>query len=184
MRDREHEFAQILSDFQDAVYNQAYRMLGNVEEAEDATQDVFLRVHDALDRFRGDSKISSWIYRITANVCISHLRRKQRLVSHLGNLPDHREQMLPERVSCQRGNPEKEYAAKQIAELIRSEVRNLPPLWAQAISLHYFGERSYDDIADAMAIPRATVATYISRGKKQLAKKMMVRFGKEDIRFG
>jgi RNA polymerase sigma-70 factor (ECF subfamily) len=71
MRGTEYDFSQILSDFQDVVYNQAYRMLGRREEAEDATQDIFMQVHRKLGQFRGESKLSSWIYRITANVCIS-----------------------------------------------------------------------------------------------------------------
>lgn len=183
MQDKELDFSKILSEFQGAVYNQAYRMLGSIEEAEDATQDIFLRIHDSLDRFRGESKISSWIYRITANVCISHLRKKQSRISNLGRLTDYEEQILPELTSSQREDPEGEYATKQTMEFVRAEVRNLPPLWAQAISLHYFGETSYNDIADAMEIPKGTVATYISRGKKQLAKRMMVRFGKDAIYF-
>ncbi|MEE8399857.1 MAG: RNA polymerase sigma factor [Desulfobacterales bacterium] len=181
MRDKQYDFTQILSDFQDAVYNQAYRMLGSTEEAEDAAQDIFFRIYDSLDQFRGESRISSWIYRITANVCIGRLRKRQRRASHLGPLTEYKEQMLPEPGSDQREDPEGEYAAKQVAEFVRSEVGNLPPLWAQAISLHYFGGETYLDIAEAMKIPKGTVATYISRGKKQLAKAIVARFGRDAI---
>lgn len=69
----EYDFNEILLKYQDAVYNQAYRMLGGREEAEDATQEIFLRIYGALDQFKGKSKISSWIYRITANVCIQKI---------------------------------------------------------------------------------------------------------------
>ncbi len=155
-------------------------MLGSMEEAEDATQDVFLRIHGSLGTFRGESKISSWVYRITANVCIGRLRKKQRIISNHRRLADYREQISDP--TLQQGeDPEGVYAAKQMADFVRSEVRNLPPMWAQAISLHYFGEETYSDIAAAMGIPKGTVATYISRGKKRLAKRMMIRFGKDGI---
>ncbi|MEW5961819.1 MAG: sigma-70 family RNA polymerase sigma factor, partial [Chloroflexota bacterium] len=71
------DFRQLVETYQHKVYTQAYRMLGSREEAEEATQDIFLKVHGSLEDFRGEAKISSWIYRITANVCISRMRKKQ-----------------------------------------------------------------------------------------------------------
>ncbi len=181
MQETEYDFGRILSDFQDAVYTQAYRMLGSKEEAEDATQDIFLQIHGSLDRFEGRSKVSTWVYRITANVCVSRLRKKQRMSSGLGRFAGHGERMPLEFALDQRDDPEREYAAKQAAECIRNEVRNLPPLWAQVISLHYFGGRSYDQIAEAMGLPRGTVATYMSRGRNRLAKRMTARLGRDAI---
>ena len=71
------DFSEILLTYQDRVYNQTFRMLGNREDAEETTQDIFLSVYGALDNFRGDSKLTTWIYRITSNECISRLRKKQ-----------------------------------------------------------------------------------------------------------
>ena len=70
-------FAHLVAQHRDRVYNQAYRVLGNREDAEEAAQDVFLQVYRALDSFRGCSAVATWIYRITANVCIDRLRRKR-----------------------------------------------------------------------------------------------------------
>ena len=75
------------------------------------------------------------------------------------------------------------YQSQQWAAIVQAELRRLPPLWAQAISLHYFGGLSYEEAAEAMKLPRATVATYISRGKKQLARQIVARTGKEEIYF-
>jgi len=176
MKDPGHDINQIIIDFQDPVYNQAYRMLGNRSEAEDAAQEVFLKVHNSIGKFRGESKLSSWIWRITANVCVSRLRKKQwsesmddpAFGSKAGGLSSE-------------SNPEKEVARKQIAEMIRNGVRNLPPLWAQAISLHYFAGRSYEEVSEAMGIPKGTVATYMSRGKIRLAESLMSRLGKAAV---
>ena len=183
MHNAEYDFREILATYQDKVYNQAYRMLGNREEAEEATQDIFLRVHRSLGDFRGESKLSSWIYRIAANVCISRLRKKQLKTSSLDEPAEIEGRAVSEVVADETADPERNYAAMETAEIIRSEVRRLPPLWAQALSLHYFGGQSYEEVAEAMEIPRPTVATYISRGKKQLAKQIIAITGKDELFF-
>ena len=179
----EVDFREILDTYQDKVYNQAYRMLGNREEAEEATQDIFLRIHRSLGDFRGESKLSSWIYRIAANVCISRLRKKQLKTTSLDEPTEVEGRPVSELVADERTDTERNYAAKETAEIIRSEVRRLPPLWAQALSLHYFGGQSYDEVAEVMEIPKPTVATYISRGKKQLAKQIIALTGKKGLFF-
>ena len=73
----EFDLRRLITEHQDRVYNQAFRMLGNKEDAEEATQDVFLLVHRKRGEFRGESMISPWIYRLTANVCITRLRKQQ-----------------------------------------------------------------------------------------------------------
>ena len=65
----EYEFLQIYEKYKDIVYNQTYRILGNREDADEAAQDVFLRIYKYYRDFRGEAKISSWIYRISMNVC-------------------------------------------------------------------------------------------------------------------
>ncbi len=170
----ESEFRKLLYTYQDRVYNQAYRMLGNQEDAEEATQDIFLNIYRSMDEFRGESKITTWIYRITSNVCISRLRKKQLDMTSLDEPrsdddPRTLSDMLPEE-GC---DPESILESEETKELIRSEVRNLPPDWAMAVSLYHFDDLSYEEIADVMGIPKATVATYIFRGRKQLAQNLL-----------
>ena len=174
-------FGELLETFQDKVYNQAYRMLGNREEAEEATQDIFLRIHRSLDEFRGESKLSSWIYRIAANVCISKLRKKQLNITSLDKPLDGGGRPAEHLLADEGADPETGYQLMEMAGIVRAEVRRLPPLWAQALSLHFFGGQSYEEVAEAMKIPRATVATYILRGKKQLAKQIIALTGKDGI---
>lgn len=177
----ETEFRQIVETFQHKVYNQAYRMLGSREEAEEATQDVFLKVHGALEDFRGDSKLSSWIYRITANVCISRMRRKQLKTTGLDAPIGEGGRSAAEVLADEDGGPEDAYSADQMDAIVREQVRRLRPEWAQAIGLHYFGAQSYEEVAEAMDIPRATVATYIRRGKMQLAAQIVAQTGKDGV---
>ena len=66
--------------------------------------------------------------------------------------------------------------SEETAEMIRNQVRQLPANWAMAVSLYHFDDLSYEEIAEIMEIPRATVATYIMRGRKQLAGQLMGMF--------
>ncbi len=172
---------QILAEYQDRVYNQAYRMLGSHEDAEEATQDVFLRIHHSSDGFRGDSKLSTWIYRITANVCISRLRKKELDMSSLDNELDDDGTTLKDYIPGNFEDPETLFENEQKAEFIRSQVRSLPPKWAMALSMYHFDDMSYDEISEAMEIPTATVATYILRGRQQLACQMAKAFGRTGV---
>lgn len=175
------DFRTLVQTFQHKVYNQAYRMLGSREEAEDATQDIFLKVHGSLKDFRGEAKLSSWIFKITANVCLSRMRRKQLLTASLDEQVAGEGRLLSEVVADERSNPETECQANEIGAIVRDQLQRLKPEWAQAIGLHYFGGLSYDEVAEAMEIPRETVATHIRRGKMQLAGLIMTRTGSGGI---
>ena len=181
MSDTNYDFRTILDEYQDKVYNQAWRMLGSREEAEEATQDVFLRLHRSLADFRGESQLSSWIYRIVANVCISRLRKKQLDTASLDEPIEPAGRAVLETLPDESPNPEEAYEAAQTAENLRSAVRRLPANWAQAISLHHFQGLSYEEVAEAMEIPRATVATYILRGRRQLAKLLVAETGENAL---
>jgi len=164
------DFRGLLVEYQNKVYNQAYRMLGNHEDAEEAAQDIFLKVYHSLEQFRGESKLSTWIYRITANECISRLRKKQIGTGSFDEPIDSEGRTLGDIIPDSGPDPCKTLESTQTAEIIRDHVRRLPPDWAMAISLYHFDDLSYDEIADIMNIPRATVGIYIMRGRRRLAK--------------
>ena len=167
------EFSGLVAEYQDRVYNQAYRMLGNQEDSEEAVQDVFLKIHRSLEDFRGESKMSTWIYSITSNTCINRLRKKQRTMVSIDEPMDEEGKTFADIIADEGPNPEQSFESKQLADIVRSNVRSLPPNQAMALSLNHFEGLSYEEIAEIMEIPKATVATYIFRGRKELAKKLM-----------
>ena len=170
---KKENFKKLLAEYQNKVYNQAYRMLGNHEDAEESTQDIFLNIYRSLDNFRGESKISTWIYHITSNVCISRLRKKQLDTRSFDEPFGEDGATLAEMIPDTGADPETLLESEETAGTVRAQVRKLPPEWAMAISLCHFDELSYEEIADVMEIPKATVATYIHRGRKQLARQLM-----------
>ena len=166
-------FKKLLADYQDRVYNQAYRMLGNHEDAEEATQDIFMNIYRSLDSFRGESKMSTWIYRVTSNECISRLRKKQLETTSFDEPFEPDGRTLSDIIPDSGSDPEALLESSETAEMVRSQVRRLPANWAMAVSLYHFDDLSYEEISDIIDIPKATVATYIMRGRKQLAQWLM-----------
>ncbi len=166
-------FKKLLADYQNIVYNQTYRMLGNHENAEEATQDIFMNIYRSLDSFRKESKVSTWIYRITSNECISRLRKKQLETSSFDEPFEPDGRTLSDIIPDCGSSPEELLESAETAEMVRSGVRCLPAKWAMAISLYHFDDLSYEEIAEIMEIPKATAATYIMRGRKKLAQWLM-----------
>jgi len=74
-------FGQIVEDYAQGVYTHAHRMLGSREEAEEAAQDVFLRIHRSLGGFQGKAKMSTWVWRITTNVCLTRREMQRKSVT-------------------------------------------------------------------------------------------------------
>ncbi len=120
-------FEDIVCRFRDRIYNQAYRMLGNREDAEGAAQDVFLRIHRSLGSFRGESAVSTWVFRITVNVCMNRFRKKQLRFESIEGKAGEEGQPIENTISDDRADPFEISSANQVAELVREQVRALPP---------------------------------------------------------
>ncbi len=117
--------------------------------------------------------MSTWIYRITSNECISRLRKKQVETISFDESFEPEGRTLSDILPDSGSGPETLMELSETAEMVRAHVRRLPASWAMAVSLYHFDDLSYDEIADIMDIPKATIATYIMRGRKKLAQWLM-----------
>jgi RNA polymerase sigma-70 factor, ECF subfamily len=155
-------FERIVREYQDKVFRLSYSFLRDRSTAEETTQDVLLRVWKGLTRFRSESSLSTWIYAITRNACITALN-KRKLPSISLEEPDvHRqaeqlafdEWILP--------------ATPNAAELLN----RLPARYRQVVALFYMQEKSYDEVARMLGLPIGTVKTYLFRARKSLAEEL------------
>ena len=158
---------------QTAVYNVAYRLLGRRVEAEDATQEAFLRAYRALDRFDLGRPFAPWIKRITTNLCLNWLEsakvKPQLLAAEISrdDKPvdmDDWGQTAP--------SPEQTLVREEQSVRLRQAILSLPPRYRAAIELRHFQELSYDEIADVLQRPLSSVKSDLFRARKLLAKKM------------
>lgn len=155
-------FDRLVKFHSDKVYSIALYTVQDEMAAEDITQDVFIKIYKGLSRFRGAAKISTWIYRITKNTCYNYLKREKKYanISGLdssGNLQD------------DSPRPEEEFIQADQHNRLREAVGQLPPNLRMAITLYYFHEHSYEEVAKIMDIPLNTLKSHIHRGKQQLA---------------
>lgn len=160
----ETEFNAIVKQFSKSIYNHAYYMLGNREDAEDAAYDAFLKIYRGLENFRGESALSTWIWRITTNVCLT-ARAKKHLptISIEDELDAECTLALSDNAS-----PHDVVARKETRQQLDQLIARLPDKEGTALTLYYFEEMDYKEIADVMKIPAGSVATALHRGRERL----------------
>ena len=156
-------FAEIVRLYQQAVYNVAYRMMGNAHDAEDAAQDAFIRAYQFFDRFNPDRPLAPWLKRITVNVCLNRLNARKPASSLDDDLPPPKDP---------HPGPEIQTANRQREERIRSEILELPPNYRAVIELRHFQEMSYDEIASTLKRPLSSVKSDLFRARKILAERL------------
>ncbi|MBR1765975.1 MAG: RNA polymerase sigma factor [Bacteroidales bacterium] len=159
------QYAEIVRRYQQIVANLSYKLCGTRLEVEEVTQQVFVELYTALPRFRFDSKLSSFIYRITVNVVCKMLNRSKRYVS-----TDQYENR-PEEPSTDR-NAEQQIIHSEQLEALRAAIGHLKDEQRTALVLYTFEDFSYQQIADVMQCSLAKVESLIFRAKKNLAKVM------------
>jgi RNA polymerase sigma-70 factor (ECF subfamily) len=146
-RGEESAFSALVIKYRDAVYRVARRMLGSHEDAADVTQEVFIRAHRALARFDGRSRLYTWLYRITVNLCLDWRTRLRRLPPA---------DLLPDPASVPvSADPELE--AAETARAVARAVSALPPRQRAMVVLRLYQDLPYQDIARIMGCSEGTV---------------------------
>ena len=172
--DRE-ALAELVQSQQTYVYSIAMSLMHNPADAADMTQDAFIRLMRSLGTYRAETKFTTWLYRLVTNICLDGLRRRGRPVESLdepaGNLSSDDRQTAGERLadSDRWTQPEEELTLRESAAEVRQALADLPTAQRLALTLYYFDDMRYEDIAEAMGLPLNTVKSHIRRGKERLA---------------
>jgi RNA polymerase sigma-70 factor (ECF subfamily) len=150
------------------VYGICYRFTGRDSEAQDLTQDVFMRVFRALGGFRStEGSFTTWLTRLTRNLLIDHYRRTRN-----ERITDSMEEQLPrvEAVATGIGRPDAALAGREASELLQGALAKLSPDLRETIILRDLQELEYREIAQILAIPEGTVKSRLNRGRAELAR--------------
>jgi RNA polymerase sigma-70 factor (ECF subfamily) len=154
-------FELLMSHFQNKVFRLAYAMLGNEAVAEETAQDIFIRIWKALGNYRGQSSLSTWIYSIARNTCLTSL----------GALATRRRTVSIEAPGIQRlaemGAPAA--PARETDLDLMFLLSELPENYRQVLTLFYMEEKSYEEVSRLLGLPMGTVKTHLHRARKQLA---------------
>ena len=168
-KDRE-AFKIIVESWQDLVYNTAIGLLQNAEDAEDIAQEVFMQVFESITSFKGESKLSTWIYRITVSKCLDHIRKKKRKkrFAFVQSLYGKNDGMMIEPPDF--FHPGIKAENKENAAILFHAIEQLPENQKTAFILNKMENLSYREISDIMKLTEAAVDALLQRAKNNLKK--------------
>ena len=171
-------FNQLILRWERPIYALAYRTLGREEEARDVVQEAFLRAFRGLRGFRGQAKFSSWLYRITLNLCRDWVRRERR--APVVQLPEGTDpiEIADERVAPSE-SVEDLVARKQMSEAVARAMAELPEEQRVAILLKEYHGLTFQEIADQLDCPLSTVKTRLYQGLSVLRRRLERRQSEE-----
>jgi RNA polymerase sigma-70 factor (ECF subfamily) len=161
-------FEQVYRDFRRKVHGYLLGMARNPEEAEDLTQETFLKIERALPTFRGESSLATWVYRVATNTCLDHLkcRGKRESVSSVHFCEAKRGDIGV--TECGSISPEKSAIQSEMSACVQDYVLELPPIYRAAIVLHDMQAFTNPEIADILGVTTGTVKIRLHRARAML----------------
>ena len=163
------DFDEVYDRFRRPVWRLAKRMTGNEEEALDTTQEVFLRVWRGLDGFRGEAKLSTWVFQIAWNHLRAHRRKTGR---HMRVIQEDvgEDQNFVDVAQDPQPNPERRAAAVELLDLVEASLQELPEHYRVVVWLRDGEDLSYEEISRVLDIPIGTVRSRLARARSLLRK--------------
>jgi RNA polymerase sigma-70 factor, ECF subfamily len=154
-------FAELVDRYKDLVYGLIYRMVRDRGLADDLAQDVFLKVHRGLPYFRGEARLSTWIFRIVQNVCVQARRsRRPDVPLDDGGIAD--------RPRRQFGFEDRAFDSLEDRDRLDKALAQLPPNYRMLVLAHHMKGVQYEALAEALNLPLGTVKTHLYRAKRRL----------------
>ena len=151
-------FGELVDRYKNLVYAVIYRMVSDRTQVDDLAQEVFLKVHRGLPYFRGDARLSTWIYRIVQNVCsAARAVRRAEVPIGEGDRPDR-----------EPGSSDAAFAELELRDRLEKAIAQLPDNYRLLIAAHYVDGVQYEALAEALNIPLGTVKTHLYRAKRRL----------------
>ncbi len=166
-------FDDLMRRYEKKVYNFAFRLCGNYDEANDVASETFVRVYNALHNFRGDSSFITWLFRITTNVYLDERKRK-RAHPHqsLEEMIELEETTVVRQIEDPNPTPEQQIEARESVDLLQAAIDSLPEYQRMMIVMYHTESRSYEEIAVVLELPIGTVKSRLNRARLSLRDKL------------
>ena len=168
-------FTVLVERYKDLVFTLALRMMKHREEAEEVAQDTFVKMYKSLHKFKGDSKFSTWIYRVAYNTCLDRLKKNKRYQSTvtIDEYTEHQVKTID--------NALDKIEAQEREEAIKKCLDILPPEDSFLLTLYYYEEQSLDEIAKVVGLKPNNVKVKLFRSRKKLATILKAQLDNEII---
>ncbi len=170
----QHAYAGLVSRYQNYVFTLALRFTKNREDAEEVSQDIFIKAYKALADFRGASKFSTWLYTIVNTTCISFLRKKKLEIHSLDN-----EKVFEVADNQDSGMRANQVEQKSRVSMVNNAIKMLGSDDAEVITLFYKSEQTLEEIAQILGIETNTAKVRLHRARTRLKEKMEAHFAHE-----
>lgn len=173
-------FQVLVERYSDKAYQIAFGVLGSREDAEEVAQDVFVRIHRALGKFRGDSEFTTWMYRITLNLARNKYRwnksrGSQKNVSIDAPIEGSDDgEGLAMAVPEPRLSPDDQVVIDELERNISRELGTLPPLYREALVMRNLDDMNYEQIATLLGCKLGTIKSRIARARDELRRRLSI----------
>jgi RNA polymerase sigma-70 factor (ECF subfamily) len=174
MKQGAQDFQSIYASYHPRIFRYLTRLVGQ-SEAEDLTQEVFLRVNRGLPDFKGDAKLSTWIYRIATNIATDRIRSRSSQKSRSAKLVPLDEQLIEERVDLEgdrKPSLEKQAMREEMSACVQDYISSLPESYRVPVTLSEIGGLTNKEIAEALGLKLETVKIRLHRGRAKLKEKL------------
>lgn len=162
-------FEQLIESYQRKIFNIALRMLGNHDDANDLAQEVLIRIYKSIKSFKEQSSFSTWIYRITTNVCLDEIRkRKNKKTISLDEEIKLDDGDIKRQIESDEPSPEDMAEKHELKRIVNDAIAMLSDEHRVAIILRDMQGLSYEEIAEALKLPEGTVKSRINRARQSL----------------
>ena len=172
-----------MRDYQNMVFSTAMRLLTNQSEAEDVTQEVFLRAYERFGDLSGSPTAGGWLKTVATNLCLNHLSRYRSRWSFFSELfgggREENDEYEVEFPASESVNDEMDQADRRA--LVEQALQKLPPAQRVPLVLFYFEELTYEDIAAKLGVSLGKVKTDIFRGRESLRRQLRLRLADEPV---
>ena len=166
---------EIVQRYNRRIYNICYRFAGSGDDAQDLTQEVFIKMYKTLDSYDVDrGAFMTWVTTITRNLLVDHFRKSKqdRMTESLDTTPSEHEDAMPlsEKIEDKAPGADTSVQSREARELIHSALQKLSPELREAVILRDLQDMDYKDIATVLKVPEGTVKSRINRGRAELAR--------------
>lgn len=169
-------FETLIEAYQKKIFNLAFRMIGNYDDAGDLAQEALIRVYKSIAGFKEQSSFSTWVYRITTNVCLDEIRkRKNKKVLSLDEEIQVEDGEMQRQIESDDPLPDEVFEREELRQIINKAIETLPEEQRTVIMLRDLQGLSYDEIADILDCPGGTVKSRINRARQALKNVLLAK---------
>jgi len=165
-------YTEIVDHYRDRIYHFVLRMVKDPAQAQDLTQETFIKAFRALDSFNSDYAFTTWLYKIASNNCIDFFRKKRLATTSLDTPIQAKDGELKRDFPNNEQGPESELISKEKTNQIETAIDSLPEKYKKAILLRHTQDKSYEEISEELGIPLGTVKVRIFRAREMLKAKL------------